>query len=260
MGVGDRFTLAGRTAVITGGSRGIGRAVAEAVAEAGASVVIASRHGADCVRVAEELHQRFGVEAVGLSLDLADPASAHHLADAVHARFADVDILVNNSGRSWGADPWDIPVERWNEVLAVNVTGTWVLTMAFGRRMVERRRGSVINIASVAGLKGLPADGLNALGYSTSKAAVIGFTRDLAVKWAPFGVRVNAIAPGFFPTRMTEGLLRQEAVRRRILDAVPMGRLGDVDDLKGAALFLASDASSYVTGQVLAVDGGQSAS
>ncbi len=256
----DRFSLRDRVAVVTGGSRGIGRAIAEALAEAGAAVALGSRHEADCAQAAQDLQTRFGVQAVGLELDLTDAASIGRFVAAVLERFAAVDILVNNSGRSWGADPWDIPWDRWQEVLNVNVTGTWALTMGFGRGMVERRSGSILNVASVAGLQGTPPGVLNALGYSTSKAAVIGFTRDLAVKWAPYGVRVNAIAPGFFPTRMTAGLLREEAVHRRIIDSVPMGRLGDLDDLKGAAVFFASDASRYVTGQVLAIDGGQSAS
>jgi NAD(P)-dependent dehydrogenase (short-subunit alcohol dehydrogenase family) len=257
---GGRFSLANRVAVVTGGSRGIGRAIAEVLAEAGAAVVVGSRRGDECAQAAKELSQQFGVETLGLALDLTTAASIEQFVGRVLERFAAVDILVNNSGRSWGADPWDIPWDRWQDVLNVNVTGTWAVTMGFGRGMVERRSGSILNVASVAGLQGTPPGVLNALGYSTSKAAVIGFTRDLAVKWGPYGVRVNAIAPGFFPTRMTAGLLRDEEVRRRIIDAVPMGRLGDLEDLKGAALFFASDASRYVTGQVLAIDGGQSAS
>jgi NAD(P)-dependent dehydrogenase (short-subunit alcohol dehydrogenase family) len=257
---GGRFSLANRVAVVTGGSRGIGRAIAEVLAEAGAAVVVGSRRGDECAQAAKELSQQFGVETLGLALDLTTAASIEQFVGSVLERFAAVDILVNNSGRSWGADPWDIPWDRWQDVLNVNVTGTWAVTMGFGRGMVERRSGSILNVASVAGLQGTPPGVLNALGYSTSKAAVIGFTRDLAVKWGPYGVRVNAIAPGFFPTRMTAGLLRDEDVRRRIIDAVPMGRLGDLEDLKGAALFFASDASRYVTGQVLAIDGGQSAS
>lgn len=245
--------------MITGGSRGIGRAIADVLAEAGADVAIASRHGDACEQAAEEIRDTYGVNALGLACDMADVSSIQAFAVRVLDRFPEVDILVNNSGRSWGADPWDIPVERWNEVLAVNVTGTWSVTMAFGRGMVERRRGSILNVASVAGMVGQAPEILNAVGYSTSKAAVIGFTRDLAAKWARYGVRVNAIAPGFFPTRMTEGLLRQDDVRERIEAAVPLGRLGTLDDLKGAALFLASDASAYVTGQVLAIDGGQTA-
>ncbi len=255
----SRFSVEGRVAVVTGGSRGIGRAIAEALAEAGASVAIGSRNAEACEAAAEEIAGRYGVETLGLALDLTRADSIRAFATGVVDHFPAVDILVNNSGRSWGADPWDIPWERWNEVLAVNVTGAWAVSMLFGRGMVERRGGSVINVASVAGLVGQPTEVLNALGYATSKAAVIGFTRDLAVKWAPYGVRVNAIAPGFFPTRMTEGLLRQETVRARIEATVPLGRLGELDDLKGATLFFASDASAYVTGQVLAIDGGQTA-
>ena len=254
---GGRFDLRGRTAVVTGGGRGIGRAIAEVLAEAGADVVVASRRADACVEAAEAIRARYGVRTAGFGVDLADPASVRAFAAQALERFPVVDMLVNNSGRSWGADPWDIPPERWNEVLAVNVTGLWAVTMAFGRGMVERRRGSILNVASVAGLVGQEPEMLNALGYSTSKAAVVGFTRDLAVKWARWGVRVNAIAPGFFPTRMTEGLLRQEEVRRRIEARVPLGRVGDLEELKGAALFLLSDAASYVTGQVLAIDGGQ---
>lgn len=258
-GGSGRFDLTGRTAVITGGSRGIGRAIAEVLAEHGASVVLGSRHGNACAEVASHIRDAFGVPAIGLPLDMTDAESVRTFSQQVLEQFPVVDILVNNSGRSWGGDPWDIPLDRWNEVLAVNVTGTWAVSMAFGRGMVERRRGSILNVASVAGMVGQAPEMLNALGYSTSKAAVIGFTRDLAAKWARYGVRVNAIAPGFFPTRMTEGLLRQDDVRERIEGSVPLGRLGDLEDLKGAALFFCSDASSYVTGQVLAIDGGQTA-
>jgi gluconate 5-dehydrogenase len=258
--MGSRFSLESRVAVVTGGSRGIGRAMAEALAEAGASVAIGSRNAGACEAAAREIGDRYGVATLGLALDLTRADSIEAFAAGVLERFPVVDVLVNNSGRSWGADPWDIPWERWNEVLAVNVTGAWAVTMRFGRAMVERGRGSVINVASVAGIVGQPPEVLNALGYATSKAALIGFTRDLAVKWAGHGVRVNALAPGFFPTRMTEPLLRQEDVRTRIEASVPLGRLGDLEDLKGAALFFASDASAYVTGQVLAVDGGQTAS
>lgn len=260
LALAERFGLRGKTAVVTGGGRGLGAAIAEGLAEAGVStLVLASRRVENLEATAARIRERWGTRTLAMPLDLAADASVEAFVRAVTEAVGPTDVLVNNSGRTWGADPEAIPLERWREVLEVNVTGTWRLAAAFGRRMVERRAGSIVNIASVAGLKGSPSAVLNALGYSTSKAAVIGMTRDLAVKWAPFGVRVNAIAPGFFPTRMTAALLDDPEHRRAIAARIPMGRVGEADDIKGLAIFLASDASRYVTGQVIAVDGGQTA-
>ncbi|TMI78172.1 MAG: SDR family oxidoreductase, partial [Bacillati bacterium ANGP1] len=169
-----------------------------------------------------------------------------------------VDILVNNAGATWGAQVLDMPVDAWRKVMDTNVTGTFLMIQAVGRAMIDAGRGGkIVNIASVAGLIGADAGVLDAIGYSASKGAVIALTRDLAVKWARHGITVNALAPGFFPTKMTRWLIdhRGEA----ILDTIPLGRLGGDDDLKGAAVFLASRASDFMTGQVLVVDGGQTA-
>lgn len=256
----NRFDLLGKTAVVTGGGRGIGRAVAEALAEAGVSrLVVCSRNLEACEEAAHAIRTAYGTLTEAASLDLAQADSVDAAVNAVTSTLGHVDILVNNGGVAWGGDPLDVPEERWDYVFRVNVTGLWRFTMGLGRSMLGRRQGSVVNVASVAGLVGTPANVLNALPYSSSKAAVIGMTRDLAVKWAPFGVRVNALAPGFFPTRMTTALLSQDDTRARIEAAVPMGRVGNLEDLKGAAIFLAGDASSYITGQVLAVDGGYTA-
>lgn len=257
----NRFDLSGKTAVVTGGGRGIGRAVADALAEAGVSrLVVCSRKLAACEEAAQAIATAYGTATEAVLVDLAESESVEAAIETVRATMGPVDVLVNNAGVAWGGDPIDVPEERWEHVFRVNVTGLWRFTMGIGRSMLERRQGSVINVASVAGLVGTPTAVLNALPYSSSKAAVIGMTRDLAVKWAPFGVRVNALAPGFFPTRMTASLLARDDTRARIEAAVPMGRVGDVEELKGAAVFLASDAASYITGQVLAVDGGYTAS
>ena len=179
------------------------------------------------------------------------------LCQAVDRRFGAIDILVNNAGVSWGAPVVDMALDKWRQVLDTNLTGTFVVTQVVGRTMIARRSGKVINTASIAGLVGEPPEVLDAIGYSAAKGGVIAFTRDLAVKWARHGITVNAIAPGFFPTRMTEGLL--ERAERHIEERTPLGRVGKPGELKGVAVFLASAASDYITGQVIAVDGGATA-
>jgi len=168
-----------------------------------------------------------------------------------------IDILVNNAGISWGAPPELMPLEKWRAVLDVNATGLFIVSQVIARHMIERKRGRIINIASIAGLRGSRPDVLSAAGYSASKGAVIALTRDLACQWAAHGITVNALAPGFFPTRLSEGVIKEHG--ERILDGIPMGRLGEPDDIKGVVVFLASSAGAYVTGQVLSVDGGATA-
>jgi gluconate 5-dehydrogenase len=169
-----------------------------------------------------------------------------------------IDILVNNAGTSWGAPMADHPLEAWNKVLSLNLTAMFLVTQAVGKHsMIPRRRGKVINIASIAGLVGTDPDYMAAIGYNTSKGGVVNFTRSLAAEWAKYDVHVNAIAPGFFPTRMTKGLISSS--REQIVSDVPLGRLGGDEDLKGVAALLASDASAFITGQIIAVDGGATA-
>jgi NAD(P)-dependent dehydrogenase (short-subunit alcohol dehydrogenase family) len=207
---------------------------------------------------AEQTLSAAGIDVLAATCDIGDPAQVDALCETIHQRFGPVDILVNNAGVSWGAPVVDMPLDKWRQVVETNLTGTFIVTQAVGRSMIARRSGKIINTASIVGMVGEPAEVLDAIGYSAAKGGVIAFTRDLAVKWAPHGIHVNAIAPGFFPTRMTEGVLAQ--ARHHIEARTPFGRVGRAGELKGVALFLASAASDYITGQIIAVDGGATAS
>jgi NAD(P)-dependent dehydrogenase (short-subunit alcohol dehydrogenase family) len=253
MRVQQLFDLTGKVAVVTGGSRGLGLEIAHGLGEAGASVVVTARRQEWLGPALDELTGA-GIQAAAVTCDVADAAQVASLATEAQERFGQVDILVNAAGVSWGAPAVDMEPERWRWVMDVNATGTFLCCQAFGRGMIERSAGRIVNVASVAGLVGQAAAVLDAVGYSASKGAVVALTRDLAAKWAPRGVNVNAVAPGFFPTRMTQAHIAKS--ESTLVAATPMGRLGRADELKGAVLFLASEAASYVTGQVLAVDGG----
>lgn len=256
MHVRELYSLAGRVAVVTGGSRGLGLEIAHGLGEAGATVIVTARRR-EWLQPAEEELREAGIEAQALTCDVADQGQVDALARAVLDRHRRVDVLVNAAGISWGASALDMPLDRWRSVLDVNATGTFLCCQAFGRGMVERGDGRIVNVASVAGLIGQDPEMMDAVGYTASKGAVVAMTRDLAVKWARHGVTVNAVAPGFFPTRMTKGLIEQG--EERLASASPMQRIGRPGELKGVVLFLASAASSYVTGQILAVDGGMTA-
>lgn len=249
------FDLTGRVALITGGGAGLGRQMAEGLAEMGANLVLCARKQERCEQAAEEL-RGLGVTTLGLGCDVTSPESIQLVVDAVVARFGGIDILINNAGTSWGAPAEEMSLEHWNKVIATNLTGTFLCSQAVGKIMIGQRRGKIINIASIAGMAGSP-EALDAVGYSASKGGVITLTRDLARKWAAHGIYVNAIAPGWFPTRMSSAVIERN--RENFLKSIPLGRFGNDHDLKGAAVFFASSASDYVTGQVLVVDGGQTA-
>jgi NAD(P)-dependent dehydrogenase (short-subunit alcohol dehydrogenase family) len=249
------FDLRGRVAIITGGSIGLGRQMAEGLAEMGANLALCARKKERCEQVAEEL-KVIGVDTLALSCDVTSPASIQEVVSATTAHFGKIDILINNAGTSWGARAEDMRLEDWNKVIETNLTGTFLCSQAVGKVMIAQRRGKIINIASIAGMAGSPPE-LEAIGYAASKGGVITFTKDLARKWARHGIRVNAIAPGWFPTHMSGGVIEKN--RERILQGIPLGRFGNEQDLKGAAVYLASDASDFVTGQILVVDGGQTA-
>ncbi|MHB1682939.1 MAG: SDR family oxidoreductase [Bacilli bacterium] len=257
MRVQELLDLTGKKALITGGGRGLGEQMSFALAEAGADVIVCSRRLEACAEVAQNIVSATGRSAHALALDVADPASVGQAVDEALSLFGQIDILINNAGVSWGADVFSMPLEKWNRVLAVNATGSFLMAQALGRGMVERGWGRVINVASIAGLFGIDPDIMNAVGYHASKGAVIALTRDLAVKWAPHGVTVNAIAPGFFPSRMSQGVLVHGG--EKILAGTPMRRFGGEHDLKGLVVYLASEASAYMTGQILPIDGGASA-
>jgi NAD(P)-dependent dehydrogenase (short-subunit alcohol dehydrogenase family) len=249
------FDLSGRVAIVTGGSVGLGRQMAEGLAEMGASIVVCARKKERCEQAAKEL-RNLGVETLALGCDVKDPASIQSVVDTAVSKFGRIDVLINNAGTSWGAPVQEMRLEQWNKVIETNLTGTFLFAQAAGKFMVNERRGKIINIASVAGIRGAPPE-FQAIGYHASKGGVIAFTRDLACKWGIHNIQVNAIAPGWFPTNMSAVVIEKN--KETFLRRIPLGRFGSDDDLKGAAVFLASDASNYVTGQVLVVDGGQSA-
>ena len=252
----ELFDLSGRVAIVTGGGSGIGRQMAEGLAEAGADIVLCARKPERCEQAAEEL-QELGVRALGLRCDVRDPAEVSALVERTRAELGRIDVLVNNAGTSWGASAEEHPLEGWQKVIDVNLTGVFLCSQAAGRVMIDQGGGKIVNIASVAAFGGAPPELMNAVAYNASKGGVVAFTRDLATKWARHGVNVNAIAPGWFPSDMNRMLL--DAQPDAYLERIPLGRFGGPDDLKGAVVFLASRASDFVTGQTLVVDGGQSA-
>jgi len=251
------FDLTGRTALVTGGSRGLGLQIAEALGEAGAKVMLSARKADELESAVAHLQDR-GIDARWIAADASRPEDVQRLADETLERLGQVDILVNNAGATWGAPAEEYPLEAWDKVMNLNVRSVFLLAQAIGRQsMIPRGHGRIINIASIAGLAG-NTGAMKTVAYNTSKGAVINLTRALAGEWGVHGITVNAIAPGFFPSKMTAGLLKSVGADTLAAHA-PLRRLGDDEDLKGAALLFASDAGKHVTGQVLAVDGGVSA-
>lgn len=252
------FDLGGKTALITGGSSGLGLQVAEALGEQGARLVISARK-ADGLQAAQEHLAKLGIHAEWIAADNQKEADIIRLADETLSRLGRVDILVNNAGASWGAPAEDHPLEAWDKLMNLNVRSIFLLTQQIGKRsMIPNRYGRIVNLASIAGLKGNGPKSIGTIAYNTSKGAVVNFTRGLAGEWGQYGITVNALAPGFFPSRMTKGTLEKLGVETFSARA-PLQRIGDDDDLKGAALLFASDAGKHITGQILAVDGGLTA-
>ncbi|CAN7504535.1 SDR family oxidoreductase [Duganella sp. LjRoot269] len=254
----ELFSLAGKTALVTGGSRGLGLQMALALGEQGAKVVISSRKQADLDEAVAFLTGH-GVAAHAIAADLSQDAHAEALVSAALEQLGHIDILINNAGASWGAPAEDHPVEAWDKVMNLNIRSIFVVSQLVGKRsMIPRKYGRIINIASIAGLAGNPPGTMQTIAYNTSKGALVNFTRTLAGEWGRHGITVNALAPGFFPSKMTKGLLEKLGPDEISKDA-PLGRLGDDEDLKGAVVLFASDAGKHITGQILAVDGGVSA-
>ena len=258
MSVRKLFDLSGRVALVTGGSRGLGLQVAEALGEMGAKVALTARKRDELDEACEHL-QSMNVESMALVCDMSRPEAIGPMVEQAAAKWGPIDILVNNAGTTWGADMLEHPLDAWKKVMELNLTAMFLVSQEVGRRcMVPRRRGKVINVASVLGMVGGGDPGRpGTIAYNTSKGGVISFTRSLAAEWAQHDINVNAIAPGFFPTKMTKGLMQMmgEQVARK----APLNRVGGPEDLKGAAVLLASDAGAFITGQTLAVDGGYTA-
>jgi gluconate 5-dehydrogenase len=254
MGVRELFELEGKVALVTGGSRGLGLQIAQGLGEMGARIAISARKGAELDAAKAQLKEH-GIEALTVVNDLAQPDQTPALVDTVVAHHGTIDILVNNAGTSWGAPAEQYPLEAWNKVMQLNATSVLMLSQAVANRcFIPRRSGNIIVMASTAALR--TGMGMKAAAYFASKAAALQLTRALATEWGPYGIRVNAICPGFFPSKMSEGLL--EKIAGSVIERTPLGRLGNDTDLQGAAVYLASDASRHVTGQYIAVDGGAS--
>jgi NAD(P)-dependent dehydrogenase (short-subunit alcohol dehydrogenase family) len=250
------FDLTGKTVLVTGGSRGLGLQIAEALGEAGAKILLTSRKASDLEEAAADLQAK-GIDARWVAADASDPAQIQHVVDEAMQRLGRIDILVNNAGATWGAPAEDHPLDAWDKVMNLNVRSIFLFSQAVAKAsMIPHRSGRIINIASIAGLAGSPE--AKFIAYGTSKGAVVNFTRTLAGEWGAHGITVNALAPGFFPSKMTKGIMASIGVDK-LAAAAPLGRIGDDDDLKGAALLFASAAGKHITGQILAVDGGVSA-
>jgi NAD(P)-dependent dehydrogenase (short-subunit alcohol dehydrogenase family) len=252
MKVLDMLSLKGKVAVVTGGSSGLGVTFAQALAEVGANIVLAARRIDKMNEVRDDL-TRLGVKVRSVKCDVSDQEQVQSLVDETLKTFGRLDIIVNNAGVAAMSPATEIAIEEWNRVVSVNLTGTFLCARTAAKQMMKRGGGKIINIASIYGAVG---DVFPASPYYATKGAVINLTRDLAVEWAPFKINVNAIAPGFFPSEMTEGIFQDPHYLEYINKQTPLGRTGNPDDLKGAIVFLASQASDYVTGQTLFVDGG----
>lgn len=254
----ELFDLTGKTALITGGSRGLGLQLAEALGEQGAKLVISSRKQHELDEAIAHLKQR-GIDALAIAADLGQEQAPQALAAASLKHLGHVDILINNAGATWGSPAEDHPLEAWDKVMNLNIRSIFQLSQVIGKQsMIPRHYGRIVNIASIAGLGGNGASSMQTIAYNTSKAAVINFTRTLAGEWGQYGITVNAIAPGFFPSKMTKGLLEKLGAEE-MAQRAPLRRLGDDEDLKGAVLLFSSNAGKHITGQTLAVDGGVSA-
>ena len=249
----DLFKLEGRVAIVTGGSRGLGQEMAEGLAEAGASLMLCARRDEWLTPAVAAMRAR-GFTVDGMLCDVAKPSDVQAVVERTIAIYGKVDILVNNAGVTWAAEPEDLPLDKWQKVVDVNLTGAFLFSQAAGRDMLTRQWGRIINTASIAGMHG-SVHGPHYAAYAATKAGLIGLTRELAVSWARRGIRVNAIAPGFFHSRLADGAIKMNEASIKASSPIP--RVGDAGELKGVAVFLAADASNYITGQTIVVDGGR---
>lgn len=254
----DMFKLNGKVALVTGGGRGIGKFIAVGLAEAGADLVLTSRKMKNLDAAARELERDFGIKAFPVACDLAKEEEIDALVQAAMGKFGRIDILVNNSGATWGAPTLEFPLDRWDQLFNINVRGVWILSQKVANIMKNQGGGNIINVSSIMGFRGSTEESHPAVPYNSTKAAINALTMNLAVKLAPFKIRVNAIAPGFYRTDMMAYLEKPDfkAVHDALVDNIPLRRVGEIDDMKALAVFLASDASAYITGHILVSDGG----
>jgi NAD(P)-dependent dehydrogenase (short-subunit alcohol dehydrogenase family) len=258
MNVNSLFDLQGKVALVTGGSRGLGFEIAEGLAEAGARLFLLARRSQWLDPALADLRDRgFAVE--GALCDVTEPAQVKAAVEQCVQVYGGIDILVNNAGVSWSAPAEEMPVDKWRMVLQTNLDGAFFFSQEAAKVMIARQSGGVIiNVASIAGLKGVMPSGIHYSGYVASKGGLLALTRELAAKWAQYNIRVNAISPGFFPSRMTEKVIEDKG-EKEMAKGIPMQRIGRPGELKGVALFLAAPASGYITGQNIVVDGGRTA-
>jgi gluconate 5-dehydrogenase len=253
--VADLLSLKGKIAVVTGGGRGIGKFIAKGLAEAGADIVLGSRKFDNCVAAAKEI-ESLGVRSLPVQCDLEQPEDIARLIEAAMSSFGRIDILVNNAGLTWGAPTLQYPLDKWEKVMHVNLRAVFLLCKEVANIMVRQERGKIINITSVLSFRGATEEMNAALAYNASKGAINALTLDLAVKLAEHHINVNGIAPGYFDTDLINYAKQDKNFTKKFLSRIPMARLGGEDDIKGSAVFLASDASDYITGHILCVDGG----
>ena len=254
MGVKKLFDLSGQVAIVTGGSRGLGLQIAEALGEMGAKLALTARKKDELDHAVAHLGKQ-GIDAAAWVCDIGKREAIAPAAEAILKKYGKVDILVNNAGATWGAPAEDHPIEAWDKLISVNLTGMFVLTQLIAKRsMIPAKHGRIVNVASVAGLYASDPAVVRTVSYNATKHAVVGMTKQLAAEWGEHGITVNAICPGFFPSKMTHGTL--DASGEMLRKATPTRRLGGPEDLKGLAVLLASDASRHITGQAMAVDGG----
>ncbi|MBP2652823.1 MAG: short-chain dehydrogenase/reductase [Firmicutes bacterium] len=256
MNVKELFSLTGKTAIVTGGASGIGAQMARGLAEAGANLVIAARKVDRCKEMCEKLMKDNGIKAIAVACDVSKEEDCRNLVDAAIKEFGTLDILVNNAGTSWGADSLNFPMDKWRMVMDLNVNGMFQLSAMAAKAMKEQGCGKIINVASMGAFGADKPDIVNAIPYTASKGAVVAMTRDMAAKWAQYGIYVNAVCPGWFPTDMSGKVLNREG-SEKFTERIPLGRFGGEDDLKGMIVLLASPASNFITGQSYLVDGGQ---
>ena len=254
----ELFSLKGKVALVTGGGRGIGKFIATGLAEAGCDLILTSRKMKNLEIAAAELEKNYNVRTLAIACDMSKEDDIEKMLVEAQKKFNRIDILVNNAGATWGAPTLEFPLEKWDQLFNVNVRGVWILTQKVARIMKQQGGGNIINISSIMAFRGSTEESHPAVPYNSTKAAISLLTMNLAVKLAPYNIRVNAIAPGFFRTDMMAYIEKPEfkEVRDAMVAEIPLKRVGDLDDMKGLAVFLASAASSYITGQIIVTDGG----